>query len=118
NAEILVEPQHLNRLKILHGGMAATLVDIGGSLAIAAKGMNSTGLSTDINITYLDASRADDIIQMNSECVKFGRTLAFTVTELINKNNGKLIAHGRHTKFIAIAHKDPLNQFKFPEKKD
>ncbi|CAG8776261.1 4683_t:CDS:2, partial [Acaulospora morrowiae] len=77
SAEMPVEPQHLvnrfgsdhlvkkfsfktykttkpsfvnikNRLNSMHGGMIATLVDIGGSLAIAAKGMNSTGLSTDI----------------------------------------------------------------------
>lgn len=38
-----------NRLKILHGGTIASLVDLGGSLAVASNGLYNTGVSTDIN---------------------------------------------------------------------
>jgi acyl-coenzyme A thioesterase 13 len=38
-----------NRLKILHGGTIASMVDLGGSLAVASKGYYSTGVSTDLN---------------------------------------------------------------------
>jgi acyl-coenzyme A thioesterase 13 len=37
-----------NRLKILHGGTIASLVDLGGSLAVASKGHYATGVSTDL----------------------------------------------------------------------
>lgn len=38
-------------------------------------------------------------ITINAEVVKMGRTLAFTLAELLNKE-GKLIAKASHTKFI------------------
>lgn len=37
-----------NRLKIIHGGTIASLVDLGGSLAVASKGLYATGVSTDL----------------------------------------------------------------------
>lgn len=38
-----------NRLNILHGGTIASMVDLGGSLAVASTGLYSTGVSTDLN---------------------------------------------------------------------
>lgn len=38
-----------NRLKILHGGTLACMVDLGGSLAVASKGLFQTGVSTDLS---------------------------------------------------------------------
>ncbi|RIA87892.1 putative PaaI_thioesterase family protein [Glomus cerebriforme] len=109
--ELPVEKVHLNRLGSVHGGLLSTLVDVVGSLAIASKGMYSTGVSTDLNITFINSAGVGDIITMDSECVKVGKTLAFTTVDLKNKNNGKLIAQGRHTKFVSIAHNDPKNLF-------
>lgn len=40
-----------NRLNILHGGTIASMVDLGGSLAVASMGLYSTGVSTDLNGT-------------------------------------------------------------------
>lgn len=42
-----------NRLNILHGGTIASMVDLGGSLAVASRGLYSTGVSTDLNGTWL-----------------------------------------------------------------
>ncbi|CAG8691964.1 11631_t:CDS:1, partial [Cetraspora pellucida] len=53
----------------------------------------------------------------NAECVKLGKTLAFTTVEMHNKANGKLIAQGRHTKFVVIAHTDPNNELKIGSSK-
>nr|CAG8593172.1 3545_t:CDS:2 [Entrophospora candida] len=89
------------------------LDDIGGSLSIAAKGLYSTGLSTDLNVSFINIAKKDDIVIMDAECVKLGKTLAHTIIELKNKNNeNKLIAQGRHTKFVSIAHNDDKNIFK------
>lgn len=41
-----------NRLKILHGGTIASMVDLGGSLAVASTGLYATGVSTDLNGKY------------------------------------------------------------------
>jgi acyl-coenzyme A thioesterase 13 len=41
-----------NRLKIIHGGTIASLVDLGGSLAVASKGLYATGVSTDLTGTF------------------------------------------------------------------
>ena len=38
-----------NRLKTLHGGTIASMVDLGGSLAVASMGLHATGVSTDLN---------------------------------------------------------------------
>jgi acyl-coenzyme A thioesterase PaaI-like protein len=45
-----------NRLNILHGGTLACMVDLGGSLAVASRGLFATGVSTDLsgkNLTSL-----------------------------------------------------------------
>jgi acyl-coenzyme A thioesterase 13 len=36
-------------MQILHGGTIASMVDLGGSLAVASMGLFATGVSTDIN---------------------------------------------------------------------
>jgi len=38
-----------NRLGTLHGGTLASIVDLGGSLAVASMGRFATGVSTDLN---------------------------------------------------------------------
>ncbi|CAG8510335.1 6988_t:CDS:2 [Dentiscutata erythropus] len=111
SAEILIQAHHMNRLKTAHGGMIASLVDVCGSLAVASKGMHLTGVSTDINVSYIGSVGKGDTLLV------LGKTLAFTVVEMHNKNDGKLVAQGRHTKFVAIAHTDPENEFKIENAK-
>lgn len=36
-------------MKIIHGGTIASMVDLGGSLAVASMGLFATGVSTDMN---------------------------------------------------------------------
>ncbi|KAI1446020.1 hypothetical protein F5Y02DRAFT_87734 [Annulohypoxylon stygium] len=53
--ELDIAKDHTNRLKILHGGTIASMVDLGGSLAVASMGLYATGVSTDLNVTYLSS---------------------------------------------------------------
>src|SRR5688572_2854640 len=95
-----VDKLHLNINNHLFGGITASLIDIGGSLAIAAK-YNSleTGVSTDMSISYLRSAKEGDLLQfiglirIESMCVKSGRNLAFTNVEVFVGD--KLIAFGR-----------------------
>ncbi|KAJ3303953.1 Acyl-coenzyme A thioesterase 13 [Kappamyces sp. JEL0829] len=106
-AEFRVEQEHLNINDNLFGGFTASLVDIGGSLAIASKSAsNQLGVSTDLNITFLRAARLGELVRIESSCSKVGRNLAYSKVELFVGD--RAIAHGRfetetnqsHTKFM------------------
>ncbi|CAI7661969.1 unnamed protein product [Penicillium glandicola] len=87
NFELDIQKEHTNRLNILHGGTIASMVDLGGSLAVASRGLFATGVSTDLNV---------------------GKTLAYTNIKFTNPN-GLVVARGSHTKYVTQAWKDPNN---------
>ena len=71
NFELPIEKQHTNRLGILHGATLAAMVDTSGSLALASRGLYSTGVSTDINVTYLNSGgKLGDLIRGEVVCDK------------------------------------------------
>ncbi|KAF9399390.1 hypothetical protein BGX21_006324 [Mortierella sp. AD011] len=100
--ELQVEKQHLNRLGGCHGGLLSTIVDIGGSLAIASEEMHATGVSTDLNVSFVSSAKIGDTLSINSKCDKLGGTLAYTSVEI--SVGDKVVALGRHTKFVRLAH--------------
>ncbi|KAJ6018012.1 esterase [Penicillium sp. IBT 35674x] len=109
NFELEVQKQHTNRLNILHGGTIASMVDLGGSLAVASRGLFSTGVSTDLNVTYLNSGgKVGDKIMAEVTCDKFGKTLAFTNIKFTNEK-GDIVARGSHTKYVTLAWRDPQN---------
>lgn len=71
NFELPIQKQHTNRLGILHGATLATMVDTSGSLALASRGLFSTGVSTDLNVTYLNSGgKIGDTIRGEVVCDK------------------------------------------------
>lgn len=91
----------MNRARTLHGGMVATLIDTGGSLAVASRGLFRTGVSTDINATFVrSGGSAGDSIRVIGEVVNMGRSLAFTRVELRHPVSDAIVAYGSHTKYI------------------
>ncbi|ROT42550.1 thioesterase superfamily protein [Sodiomyces alkalinus F11] len=99
--ELDIKKEHTNRLQTIHGGTIASLVDLGGSLAVASKGRFATGVSTDLNVTYLSpGGLVGDRMTGTAICEKMGRTLAFTAVSFYNKK-GELAARGSHTKYVA-----------------
>ncbi|KAK9480796.1 HotDog domain-containing protein [Lipomyces japonicus] len=109
--ELTIEKEHTNRLEILHGGTIASLVDLGGSLAVSSRGLFSTGVSTDLNVTYLSSGgKIGDHVLIESRCHKLGKTLAFTTVEFYKPSTKELLARGTHTKYVANALKDPKNK--------
>jgi len=104
-----IEKHHTNRLSILHGGTIASMVDLGGSLAVASRGLYSTGVSTDLNVTYLSSGGViGDVINAEVRCDKFGRTLAYTSIVFTNEQ-GDTFARGSHTKYVMQAWKNERN---------
>jgi len=71
NFELPIEKHHVNRLDILHGGTIASMVDTSGSLVLASRGLYSTGVSTDLNVTYLNSGgKVGDTIRGEAVCDK------------------------------------------------
>ena len=86
----------------LHGGAIATLVDDVGTLAVMTGDKDGRpGVSTDLNVSFLSAGRAGDVILVEATVLKTGRTLAYVSVDLRRESDGTLIAQGRMTKFLA-----------------
>ncbi|KAJ9165708.1 Thioesterase/thiol ester dehydrase-isomerase [Coniochaeta hoffmannii] len=101
--ELDIQKEHTNRLNIIHGGTIASMVDLGGSLAVASKGLYATGVSTDLNVTYLSSGgKVGDKLHATAVCDKIGKTLAFTSITFRN-GKGELTARGSHTKYVTQA---------------
>ncbi|KAF9996831.1 hypothetical protein BGZ79_009446, partial [Entomortierella chlamydospora] len=102
-SELVVAPHHLNRVGGCHGGLLSHIVDTGGSLAIAADGMYATGISTDLNVSFVSGAQLGDKLSIKSRCLKLGGTLAYTDVEI--SVGDRIVAMGRHTKYVRVAHK-------------
>ncbi|XP_062158255.1 uncharacterized protein LOC133865795 isoform X2 [Alnus glutinosa] len=88
----------LNTGNFLHGGATATLVDLVGSAVIYTVGAPTTGVSVEINVSYLDAAYADEEIEIEARALRVGKAVGVVSVELRKKKTGKIIAQGRHTK--------------------
>ncbi|KAK1822259.1 hypothetical protein LTR12_003398 [Friedmanniomyces endolithicus] len=85
------------------------MTDLGGSLAVASRGLFATGVSTDLSVTYLSSGgKVGDLIRAEATCDKFGKTLAYTSIKFMNARD-ELVARGSHTKYVAHVWKDPQN---------
>ncbi|KAH6605940.1 hypothetical protein Trco_005093 [Trichoderma cornu-damae] len=92
--EVDIHKDHTNRLQTIHGGTIASLVDLGGSLAVASTGRFAT-------VTYLNpGGRPGDVLKGTAICEKIGKTLAYTTVQFYN-SKGQLAARGSHTKFVS-----------------
>ncbi|KAJ2517305.1 hypothetical protein GGI11_002878 [Coemansia sp. RSA 2049] len=97
--EVAVAKEYLNTIGSTHGGWLSTLVDVGGSLAVASHGFATNGVSTDISVSFLAGSKEGDKIVFDAQVLKLGNTLAYTRVDIFA--NSRMIATGSHTKYIA-----------------
>ncbi|MCO5548599.1 hypothetical protein L7F22_002059 [Adiantum nelumboides] len=91
---------HENAGDRLHGGAITSLVDIIGSAAIFSMGVPYSGVSVDINVTFMAGAPLGEEIEIEAKALRVGKTLAFVVVDIRLKATGKLVAQGRHTKFL------------------
>lgn len=99
-----VPPRLVNSGNFLHGGAIAAYVDIIGSAAIFTTGAKSAGVSVEINVSYLDAAKSGEEIEIEAKVLRVGRAIAFVTVDL-RKKTGQLVAQGRHTKYLAVTSK-------------
>jgi acyl-coenzyme A thioesterase 13 len=91
----------VNAAKTLHGGAAATLIDIVGTLAIInADEHNRFGVSTDLNVTWFAPVPLGDVAVVDARVLKTGRTLAFVTADIRRESDDLLCVQGRMTKAL------------------
>ena len=76
-------------------------------MAIASTGLEQTGFSTDIHVSYVSTAKEGDVLIIEGKTSRLGRNIAFTsVTiykgESVSGNLQELtvVATGTHTKYI------------------
>ncbi|CAD6957212.1 unnamed protein product [Tilletia caries] len=112
-AVLSIQQHNLNRLQTLHDGLICTLTDTMGSLAVAPKGLYSTGASTDIYTVFAKpAGKLGDEVKVTGEIIS--KLRATTRIELRHPPTDALLSYGSHTKFVGKAHGNDEN-FEFSE---
>lgn len=97
--ELVVEPKHLNRLNVPHGGVLATLVDTAAGIAVAlAQGPDKVLPAVTLSLTmqYLGQAKVGDVLTATARRTAGGRTIAFGTAE-IKTQDGRVIARGDGT---------------------
>ncbi|XP_042030403.1 acyl-coenzyme A thioesterase 13-like [Salvia splendens] len=100
-----VPPRLVNSGNTLHGGATAALVDIVGSAVIYTVGAQATSVSVEINVSYLNGASIGEEVEIESKALRVGKALAVVSVDLRSKKTGKLIAQGRHTKYLVLPSK-------------
>ena len=93
--------KHVNAAKVLHGGAAATLVDVVGTLAILNEDQHHrAGVSTDLNVSWFAPIALGDTAVVDAQVLKTGRSLAFVTVEIRRASDDVLSVQGRMTKSL------------------
>ncbi|XP_067677915.1 acyl-coenzyme A thioesterase 13-like [Haliotis asinina] len=100
--ELVVSPELSNPRGSLHGGVAATLVDIVSTWAVMTTGEKKPGVSVDLSISFLKAAPTGEPILIDARTLRVGKTLAFLTVDILKKDCGTLLAQGKHTMFMRV----------------
>ncbi|XP_053207993.1 acyl-coenzyme A thioesterase 13-like [Panonychus citri] len=110
-AEVVIDKEHSNRSGGLHGAFIATLVDVMSTLALASSEVElisgdvadfseSASASVALNVTYIRPMTIGQTLLIECSTLNRGRTMAYLNVDLLNKDEGKLIARGTHSKML------------------
>jgi len=102
-AHLVLAACHVNSRGTIHGAVSAAIVDWAGGLSIATHGLEKTGASVDIHVTYISTAQVGDTVEIEGTAIKVGRSMAFTnvtITKLVDGEAGPVVASASHTKFI------------------
>lgn len=105
-ARLVLGSSHVNSRGTIHGAVTAALVDWSGGLVITTHGLEKSGASIDIHVTYISTAQIGDTIEIEATTSRVGRPLAFTkirIVKLVDGQQSVIIADASHTKYIQHA---------------
>ena len=93
---------HYNPIGLVHGGLAATMIDSATGCAVHTTLPAGVGYSTlDLSVTYVrPITRATGRVTCEATVVHRGRTVATAEARLVAEATGKLLAHGTATLLV------------------
>ena len=98
--EFTVRESQANLHGVLHGAYVAFVVDETSTKVLEmSHATKKRGVSVNMSVSYLHPAYIDQIITVEAECRKIGSKLAYLEATL-RTNDGTLVAHGKHTKFV------------------
>lgn len=94
--KLLIEPQHLNRMNVPHGGVLATLIDTATGFAVAlADGPERMlkAVTLSMNVQFMGQAKPGETVIVEGQRIGGGKTVAFAKAE-IKTEAGLVIARG------------------------
>uniref|UniRef100_A0A0D3FW32 Acyl-coenzyme A thioesterase 13 n=1 Tax=Oryza barthii TaxID=65489 RepID=A0A0D3FW32_9ORYZ len=85
----------------LLSGVTATLADQLGSGVFLSSGIGTSGVSLELNLSYVDVASIGEEIEVEGKLLRAGKSVGVVSVDFRKKMTGKLIAQARHTKYLA-----------------
>ena len=79
----------------------ATIVDVIGTAALITDESVAGGVTTELNVSCYRPIKPGDVASLSAETLQAGKTLASIRVSIHRKSDGKLVAEGRHGKYVA-----------------
>ncbi|KAH7329499.1 thioesterase family protein [Stachybotrys elegans] len=106
-AKLPLEDKHMNSRGGIHGAVSATIIDFVTGLGIASYDLReATGVSLEMNVSYLGTAHAGDTVEVESKVERVGGTIAVvtvTITKIEADGGRSPVTLGRHTKYVKQA---------------
>ncbi|XP_062185608.1 uncharacterized protein LOC133889154 [Phragmites australis] len=99
----VVTPRLASPAGYLRSGVTATLADQVGSAVFYCSGPVSSGVSLEISVSYVDAAAVGEEIEVEGKLLHAGKSIGVVSVDFRKKKTGKLMAQGRHTKYLAAS---------------
>jgi uncharacterized protein (TIGR00369 family) len=112
---LTLEERHTNPNGVMHGGVAATVMDSAAAVALGRlRGekvrRENPHATVDMNVALISAARPGDDLVIEGRVLKLRRSVAFVEAETRRAADGELVAKGRFTFAIQQERHDSLDQ--------
>jgi uncharacterized protein (TIGR00369 family) len=94
--KLLIEPRHLNRMEVPHGGVLATLIDTATGFAVALAGGPDRiikAVTLSMNVQFMGQGKVGETLIVEGHRIGGGKTVAFAKAEVRNEA-GAILARG------------------------
>jgi len=96
-----VDKEILNIFGSAHGGALSTILDTSTTLAILkADKKTRKSVSAQLNVNFMNPAMLDEYLIIQADCLRVGKTMAFTEAKVFTQNPYKLIISGSHIKAL------------------
>uniref|UniRef100_A0A914HT22 Thioesterase domain-containing protein n=1 Tax=Globodera rostochiensis TaxID=31243 RepID=A0A914HT22_GLORO len=101
--ELTLAEEHTNDMGLMHTGFTAAMADILTATAVRLTAAQNTPIvSIDLSVTYLQPARIGETVLMEANCLRAGRSIAFTEAIFRRKSDCEVIV--RASQQLAILH--------------